>query len=472
MEAKIDTILKNLETNQRELHDALEIKISALREEFSQTTTDLKKLKSDKDYVWSKEGNKIQYNFNEETIQSLQHAIASVHNQMLEDAEAMIRSEIERLKLRNKPIRIADSSEGGWETVRQYVSNELADNSDDDRAIFRANSRAVRKLRQKRGRYAPYASRAPRRTSTVTRPVQQLASVSNGPQHIQSVNQPFRTRGQRSGACFACGEFTHFRRDCPYTCGGSQGTQTGKYEQGMSEILVKGRLKSCFAFWKSIGSSKFVLDIIENGYKIPFLTRPPNMFSRNNQSAIRYASFVTKAIDELKKKKMICECDTPPVVANPLSVSVQSSGKKRLILDLSKVNDYVLKSSMKYDYWRTALFYIRQNDYSVKFDIHSAYHHFDISSSHTELLGFAWPDSTGRIHFYKFLVLPFGLTSTPYVFTKVTRQLVRKSRAEGYRLVTFLDDGILSEDSNMHTLAIGSTVKEDIIAPGFVPKSG
>ena len=43
-----------------------------------------------------------------------------------------------------------------------------------------------------------------------------------------------------------------------------------EYEQGQKSILVKGRLKMHINFWRSIGASDFILDIIENGYKIPF----------------------------------------------------------------------------------------------------------------------------------------------------------------------------------------------------------
>ena len=35
--------------------------------------------------------------------------------------------------------------------------------------------------------------------------------------------------------------------------------------------------------------------------------------------------------------------DYPPAIVNPLSVSIQSSGKKRLILDLRHVNLYIFK---------------------------------------------------------------------------------------------------------------------------------
>ena len=46
--------------------------------------------------------------------------------------------------------------------------------------------------------------------------------------------------------------------------------------------------------------------------------------------------------------------------------------------------------------------------------------HIDICDEHTQFLSFKWPSEDSQLRFYQFKVLPFGLTSAPYVFTKVT----------------------------------------------------
>ena len=48
-----------------------------------------------------------------------------------------------------KNIKIADRSEDVWATVLEYEENELADNSDDEKRLFRAEARAGRRLKQK-----------------------------------------------------------------------------------------------------------------------------------------------------------------------------------------------------------------------------------------------------------------------------------------------------------------------------------
>lgn len=71
-----------------------------------------------------------------------------------------------------------------------------------------------------------------------------------------------------------------------------------------------------------------------------------------------------------------------------------------------------------------------------KFDLKSGYHHIDIAPSHQTYLGFAWEEK-----FYCFTVLPFGLTSAPYIFTKCLRPLVKYWRANFVDIVVYLDDG-------------------------------
>ena len=67
---------------------------------------------------------------------------------------------------------------------------------------------------------------------------------------------------------------------------------------------------------------------------IVFLWRqfPPGTFSKT-MSSLRHPKFVEEVIIELLHSYRVVEVEAPPYVVNPLSVSVQPNGKKRLILD-------------------------------------------------------------------------------------------------------------------------------------------
>ena len=92
-----------------------------------------------------------------------------------------------------------------------------------------------------------------------------------------------------------------------------------------------------------------------------------------------------------------CSENQMPLVINPLSISVQSSGKKRLIMDLRIVNKHIWKQTVKYEDLRTALSYLEKDSWMIKWDIHSAFHFSDMFDAHTEFLRFSWPDSNGVV---------------------------------------------------------------------------
>ena len=106
------------------------------------------------------------------------------------------------------------------------------------------------------------------------------------------------------------------------------------YLEGCDSVIIKSRLRVNVSFRETISTSQFILIVIREGYKIPFYYTPTLVHLQNNNSTLSYSDFVISAITELLKVGSVVECPFPPVVINPLSVSVQSNGKKRLILDL------------------------------------------------------------------------------------------------------------------------------------------
>ena len=55
-------------------------------------------------------------------------------------------------------------------------------------------------------------------------------------------------------------------------------TEMPEHVQGAQVVNVKSRLKACVQFWESISATPYVLSVIREGYKIPFLHMPPRVF--------------------------------------------------------------------------------------------------------------------------------------------------------------------------------------------------
>ena len=171
--------------------------------------------------------------------------------------------------------------------------------------------------------------------------------------------------------------------------------------------------------------------------------RPRASFA-NDRSALQHQAFATDSINKLLVSGRIVQVpQNQLIVINPLSVAIQQNkGKKRLILDLRYVNKHIYKQKIKFDDWRTGLIYFQKPSYFTKFDLKSGYHHLDIFRDHQPFLGFAWSTTDEERNYFMFTVLPFGLSSAPYIFTKLVRPLVKHWRAQGISSIVYLDDGI------------------------------
>ena len=162
-----------------------------------------------------------------------------------------------------------------------------------------------------------------------------------------------------------------------------------EFEKGNNYPSVKGRLKKNLTWQETLSANSSILEIIGNGYKIPFFKTTKCASFRNNQSALKNKDFVGASISELSKCGSIVEAEKRPEVINPLSVSKNSSGKKRFILDLGYVNTHVYKDKTKFEDWKCFEHYLEgKEEFLFKFDLKNGYDHNDIFKPHQKFLGF------------------------------------------------------------------------------------
>jgi hypothetical protein len=94
------------------------------------------------DFVFSREGNKIQFKFNTQRSNKLSDILECIQSKDFEAAELIIKSELNEITQRNKIIKIADRH--GWSVVKEYSIPPLADDNEDAVKLRAAINRATR----------------------------------------------------------------------------------------------------------------------------------------------------------------------------------------------------------------------------------------------------------------------------------------------------------------------------------------
>ena len=102
---------------------------------------------------------------------------------------------------------------------------------------------------------------------------------------------------------------------------------------------------------------------------------------------------------------------------------------------LSVLNLYLRRTHFRMETTLSIRDAIQQGDWAASLDMTEAFFHFPIHPKDRKRLRFVWE---GRS--FQFRALPFGLSLSPWVFTRSTRELALHLCTRGIRLQTYLDD--------------------------------
>ena len=122
-----------------------------------------KRMKADSKYKFRYKRNQIQLDFNESICDKVDTIVKLTKNGSQNRASKLAKSIKEDLEKQNKLLKIADKSTAGWGTVEEYLSDDLASNSEDDRKIKGAERRALQKqnIRRKNQRSSATTTKLP-----------------------------------------------------------------------------------------------------------------------------------------------------------------------------------------------------------------------------------------------------------------------------------------------------------------------
>ena len=188
-------------------------------------------------HTWKKEGLRKQYEVVTKVLRKNKLATKSIDNKRPDVAREYIKQGINVLVNRIKDLKIADSSDAGWETVNLYKAHPLAENAADARRIRRAEKQAKERMAEKarrgrqNGRYNNnynnrrhnnWNNRDDNQRYYQDKPNSSYNSVGssrsqyNGQRNNYTEQRhDYRRRSSPNDLCFNCGRPGHWQDQCP-----------------------------------------------------------------------------------------------------------------------------------------------------------------------------------------------------------------------------------------------------------------
>ncbi len=221
--------------------------------------------------------------------------------------------------------------------------------------------------------------------------------------------------------------------------------------------------------WLALPSpSRWLTRTIRLGYAIQFARRPPK-FSGVLETSVRAqnAPVLREEIAVLLAKGAIEP--VPPAEMrqgfySPYFIVPKKGGGLRPILDLRLLNRALHRLPFKMLTHRRMIKCVQPRDWFAAIDLKDAYFHVSILPRHRPFLRFAFE---GRAWQYR--ILPFGLSLSPRVFTKVVEGALAPLREVGVRILNYLDDWLILAQSRGQlcghrdlVLSIGPLCRHDI----------
>ena len=208
-------------------------------------------------------------------------------------------------------------------------------------------------------------------------------------------------------------------------------------------LPVGARLQNFWQTWLDLGAGPRVVQILQEGYTLPFRIRPK--LTRIPRVISCYAnphrnSYLLEALHQLIDKNAVEPVynQTSLGFYNRLFLVPKANNKWRPILDLSNLNQFLKVEKFKMETPETIRTSLLQGEWVTSVDFKDAYFHIPIQEQSRKYLRFHVQGQT-----YQFRALPFGLSMAPMEFTVVAKEVRLMAIHKGIRIHQYLDDWLV-----------------------------
>ena len=220
----------------------------------------------------------------------------------------------------------------------------------------------------------------------------------------------------------------------------------------VSNLPVGARLQKFWKNWLDLGAGPKVVQILKEGYTLPFRIRPnlsrtPTVIScygnphRNLKLLEAVYQLMDKNAIELVHKKASLG------FFNRLFLVPKPDNKWRPILDLSNLNLFLKSEKFKMETPETIRTSLQKGEWVTSIDFKDAYFHIPIQERSRKYPRFYIQGRT-----YQFKALLFGLSTAPMEFTIIAKEVKLMAIHKGIRIHQYLDDWLVRATSHQTSL--------------------
>ena len=150
-------------------------------------------------------------------------------------------------------------------------------------------------------------------------------------------------------------------------------------------------------------------------------------------------AWLSTAVEDMLEAGAIYKTERKDVVLSSIyTVVKKGTDKRRPVINLRWVNTHINTQHFKMTTMRDVKAAMTQGCYMAKIDLKDAFWQCPVDPRDQRFLSFRWKGVN-----YSFRCLPFGLSVSPLLITKLYKPVVAKLQAMGHKVMIYLDDLLL-----------------------------
>ena len=205
----------------------------------------------------------------------------------------------------------------------------------------------------------------------------------------------------------------------------------------VSDSSSRGPLADNISAWASLDPPSYVKQAI-SGHCLSLNSKPPLVLPLPSMETVttkKQSLPIQKAVNDLLRKHAIEPAPVNRGFYSRLFTVPKKDGTRRPVINLKPLNRFITTPKFHMASIPTVAKVLQPLDWSTSIDLKDAFFHIPIHNRFRRFLRFLWK---GRA--YQFRLTPFGLSTAPYTFTRITRPVMKWCRARGMRVIFYLDD--------------------------------